>query len=74
MKTSNETRATLERAMWAAMNLMMEIMRTADVTKEALLEADMLSVEDRVEELGTALEALRVLPIWPDEDSNEADD
>ncbi len=64
--------ANLERARWACMNLLMQIIRAEECVttfQEELRMRHMTSIEDRVEELGTELDVLRNLPTWPDADS-----
>lgn len=72
--TRDELTSDLFRTMWAAGNLQMQLIRCIEKRQlfaEELHEAHVRSIEDRVDELGTALDALRRASAWPDVDSEE---
>ena len=76
MTNRDELEDALFRTMWAACNLHMQLIRSIESSQRenaAIHEAHKVSVEDRVNELGTELENLRRCVEWPDDDERSND-
>lgn len=76
MKAPSDVDNVLFRAMWAACNLQMELVRCIGWQQDhQCLKAEHVDgVEDRINELGSEIDQLRRLPTWPEDDSRDEPD
>lgn len=75
--TRDELTNCLYQTMWAAMNLQMQLIRCIEkrvLFEEELHSAHVKSIEDRIEDLGRSLDALRKADEWPDEEVSVDDE